>query len=541
MRFLFFLIFFLTSLAAQAANPSEDTFLQTEEADEQPPEIGIDKLPESWQQHSFSTDYKSINPAEKHEKIAIVGGGISGLYMASLLKEVGYSNITVFDSGTNKKIRGMKFKSKNGKSYWMPQGAIQISPGYLITGALASKYNIPLQKHHPVSEMKVAKEEGHNEVLNFRKNLLPAPHQEYIKFTNAYEEYVTKFNKLVASNFEYKHWNPLFAKSLNDLLLQVLKESKAKLSLNQARSLFALYLRSYGYGDNPTAYSVLSYVGSIRLLVPHAVWADGHLRLIRGGFQRIVNHLKEEVKDCLHEQTSVVSLTKIPREGQNPQVSLEIQKSGQANKTLVFDRVVVAAPFKQFVESGAIQNPNPWEQQIARDYKNEPYRTVQATVEHLPRGFFILTDNLKKDGYPTLIVNNFDKDCPENFATFYIPEHQTHTTEAETVRKLKETGAKLGLGSIDVHSVNIWNNFSAYFHNRVQENLALSVNSNFQGKEGIYYHLPFHDTVEPNLRFVHILFQMMTGKKAKFDSNSPQMHLNLAKKWIFAKRTAQVD
>lgn len=41
--------------------------------------------------------YKKVVPFQKNSKIAIIGGGAGGVHIAYLLKQKGYSNVTIFE------------------------------------------------------------------------------------------------------------------------------------------------------------------------------------------------------------------------------------------------------------------------------------------------------------------------------------------------------------------------------------------------------------------------------------------------------------
>ena len=461
---------------------------------------------------------------DKKDRVAIIGAGISGLFSAFLLtKKWGMNpeNVTIYDKGQGNKISNYLFHSSNGKIYPVPEGAIQIPPSYQLTMYLMRRAGLQLQSHPKIQSLQsdpFSAGPGF-QISDFNQSVLPKEkYQEFKKFTACYDFYADSFQKNVESDQFQIPEHPVYHGDLNSLITYCLNSSGADLNLEEAQALFWQYLWSYGYGQNPSAYSTLYYMGALDYILDISAGAgsfwlqpfsEGRLRMIHGGYKKLMESLSEPLESIIVRGATVTSVMRGDRP--DDQVRLTVSLSSGEELHRAFDHVIVATPFKEFIESEILKNPEDAERELAHAMRFQPYRTILGTVENLPKGIFLLPENIHKNGYPQLVTNHLGDDVPENFCIFYIPETDASRPMSETIETLKDYARSSGMGEIKVHKANNWKNYGSYIKDDPMNQLAKTFSPDFQGKNRIFYLTSLHDTVEPNLRFTKFLMEKATG------------------------------
>ena len=125
-QILYFLVCFIAfnSISCQQSNEDEIS----NKSDEILPEMHI----------TTDLPYKIRGPKSKHDKIAIVGAGPSGIHMAYMLKKLGYTNLHILE----------KADRVGGKSTTIPHRGVNHDIGTVYVGSDYQNSIIPLAKKY---------------------------------------------------------------------------------------------------------------------------------------------------------------------------------------------------------------------------------------------------------------------------------------------------------------------------------------------------------------------------------------------------------
>lgn len=389
----------------------------------------------------------------KSDRIAIIGGGFSGLLIAEGLKNKGYNHVTVFEKNDTLggKLHTVWIK---GKSYEI--GAV--------FGLPAQKHMKAFMKAHGIKAdgPKLARiyydAEGHK-IMQIPKASLG----DFVKELDRLPDVLGTFKSLENEN-------------LGELEPALMVPFSKWCDMNRfvvLKSIYAHYFTSYGLGDIevlPAVYvlKIMNYdnLMSFMELPEFCTWKEGVSSLIKAIEANIDDvRLSQNVK-AIHRQDNNTLLVETGYEA------------------LEYDHVILAAPLNQFAGLFASE---PEMVYFLNQIKYQSYSVYLFNAENVPKGCGCVMENLTADrrGHLVLWNSRWDQGEKETIVTVYAYDRPDDSREVSFQRVLTDL-QDLGIQNPKLYQVKRWNQ-CPYVEPKVLEEGFYQKIEAMQGKENIYF------------------------------------------------------
>lgn len=356
-------------------------------------------------------------------RIAVIGGGLSGLVIAAGLQKKGYRNVTVFerDNRLGGKLHTIWYK---GRSYEL--GAVFGLPVQKHLKNLMKEFNI---KTDGPNLSRVNYDIKGNKIMQIQKDELGDFLEEVDRLPDVLEDY----KSLYKINIHYLE-EPLmlpFSKWCEYHQFKVLKK------------IYMHYFTSYGLGDIDTVPAlyvlrILNYETVLSFMeVPEFfTW--------KSGVSSLIECLGQKVRNLrLGQSITKISLVK----GNTLSIQTELEE-------IEFDRVIITAPLNQF--SNLFSEDNQMKEFLSC-IKYQDYNVYTFIADKPPKGCGCVLDNLatSRNGHIILWKSRWDSNNEENLLTVYAYNHPDDSSAA-TLQVIKSDLLELGIENPRLHQFKSW-------------------------------------------------------------------------------------
>ena len=385
-------------------------------------------------------------------KIAIVGGGLSGLVIAEGLQKKGYKNVTVFerDNRVGGKLHTIWYK---GKSYEF--GALFGLPSQKHLKKLMKSFNIKIDG--PKLSRVNYDTNGHK-IMQIPKEALG----DFVEELDRLPDVLAAYKSLEYANIHNIEASLMlpFSKWCDINELKVLK------------TIYAHHFTSYGLGDIdvvPALYvlRVLNYDNFMSFMeVPEfCTWKEG--------VSSLTKCLERAIKDIRLGQ-KVTNITFSENEKVYIHTDFEV---------LEFDRVVITTPLNQFADTYSADGEM---KQFLKAIKYENYNVYAFIAEKIPKGCGCVLENLSINKKGNLIIWNarWDSRDGEELVMVYAYDHPGGTKES-SFKLIESDLLKLGIRNPRLYQVKRWQQCS-HVDTSVLQNGFYEKMEAMQGKNNIY-------------------------------------------------------
>lgn len=393
--------------------------------------------------------------AQNTPRIAIVGGGPSGMSTAHYLRQAGYTDVTVLEK--NSSVGGKSNTvTHDGQNYEM--GSIMLGPSYVEVIALAKEYNQPIVSFAKGST-------GMVEYSPTDSRMGPLTTIQKVKYLAAAAEYHWIYNK-------YKKYLQEPGMDKVPLELSMPFTEWAKKNAHMSNSLVELLSHSFvsfGYGymsEVPAAY-VLRYF-SPQLL---RSFIFGQVSMFKKGYQELWKAIAQ--KEKVHT---------------NFDVSHAVKENGvwkvqsQNGEVLEFDSIIWTGSLEQAAE--AMKLPKPLEN-VFKSIKYEQYYSTLVEFEKLPHGSGVITENYQASRQGGIVSWLHRWPSESDVANIYTLANDELTPEKVEEQILEF--AKLNGFKAKKIIKNVGWKYFPHFNQETFASGAYKTIEHYQGKDGLYF------------------------------------------------------
>lgn len=390
---------------------------------------------------------------DKRERIAVVGGGLSGLAIAEQLQKKGYEHVTVFEKT---KRAGGKLDTicYRGKTYEF--------------GAL---FGLPDQKHlKKLMKMLKLRAEGPKVArVNYDakgNRIMQIPKEDL-------GDFIEELDRLPDVLAQYQSLEEARIVEVEaDLMLSFTEWCRVH-DFRVLESVYAHYFTSYGLGyveRMPAIYvlRILSYSNLMSFMdfPKFSTWSSGVSILIDGLVQRLADlRLGQGVKE------------------------IQVKENGKIDirtefETLEFDRVVIAAPLEQFSSLYAGDAEMVW---CLNQIQYHRYNVYAFLVQEAPKGSGCILENLnpERNGHVVIWYSRWEKTDSESLFMVYAyddPERKA----SESLEIIKEDLLKMGIHDPKLYMYRRWKQCPHVGKVALRRGFYEKVHAR-QGEKGIYF------------------------------------------------------
>jgi protoporphyrinogen oxidase len=362
--------------------------------------------------------------SEIQDRIAIVGGGFSGLLLAEGLQKKGYSNVTLFEASDRLggKLHTVWYR---GKSYEL--GAV--------FGLPAQKRMKAFMKAHGIKAdgprlARVYSDSNGQNITQIPKASLGTFLQE-----------LDRLQDVLASHPSLNNVNLIALEHSLTLTFSVWCDMNQFIFL---KTVYAHYFTSYGLGDIevlPAIYvlSIMNYDTLMAFMeIPEfCTWKDGVTSLI--------NSLEAQVRDIRLSQ-KVIDVS-FDENRKALIVQTEFEK-------VQFDKVILAAPLNQFANVFHFDREM---QAFLKGIKYQSYSVYLIAAKNVPKGCGCITENLstQRRGHLVIWHTRWEQTDVETLVTVYAYDHPGDSWETSYDR-IETDLIKLGIVEPKLYRVKRW-------------------------------------------------------------------------------------
>jgi protoporphyrinogen oxidase len=388
----------------------------------------------------------------RDRRVAIIGGGLSGLVMAYRLKKKGYKNVTIFekDDRVGGKLHTIWYK---GKSYEL--GTLFGLPYQKSLKALMKSFNIKIDGP---KISRVNYDINGNKIIQIPKEALDDFVKELHKLPDVLEKYKS-LEKVNIHNIEDSLMLP-FSKWCDINQFKVLK------------TVYVHYFTSYGLGDidfMPALYvlRILNYdnLMSFMRLPEFYTWKDG--------VSSLVDCLKHEINDIRLTQTvTEISLSKHKK--------IWVYTDFEA---LEFDQIVITSPLNQFSH---VYGDDEEMKEFLNSIKYQDFNVYAFIADKTTKGCGCVLENLsvKKRGHILIWNSRWDSWDGEGLVMCYAYSNPENS-KAEALEIIKSDLLKLNFHNPRLYQFKHWKQ-CPYVDTSVLQKGFYEKMESMQGKNNIY-------------------------------------------------------
>lgn len=337
------------------------------------------------------SEFGWADPASADLRIAVLGGGVSGLTAARTLKKSGYKNVTVFEKEDH---AGGKVNSIDFANHHFELGAVWISRDYTVVREIAKEFGVSF-KDYIIPKMIVESNGKKTEFTKYflHKHKMHSVLSALIKFNSLKHKYASE-------------WDAGFANVSPDLF-ENFESFAIKNKIVPLADLFEPFFVACGYGYYKEVPAI--YIMKLMRMLLRIVRQDfigkfpgvhkAGLLTVEGGFQEIWKRLAATLD--VRTNSSISSIRRKIVDGK-PVVELTI--NGQ---TETFDRVVSSIPLPTLSK---IMDVSEEEAQLFNKVHDYEYWVTVFHGLDLPKGeTLFLKENIKAEtiGNPIVVANRY--------------------------------------------------------------------------------------------------------------------------------------
>ena len=385
-------------------------------------------------------------------KIAVIGGGLSGLVIAEGLQKRGYRNITVFEKA--ERIGGKLYTIwHREKSHEL--GAIFGLPSQPYLKSLMKRLNI--KADGPKLSRTNYNTKG-QKIMPISKEELRDFITELDRFPNVLEMYKS-FRKSNIENIEPALMLP-FSKWCDIHEFRILK------------TIYTQYFTIFGLGnieEVPALYvlRILNYENlmSFMELPEFITW--------KNGVSSLTERLSQEIRDIRLGQ-KVVDIILSDKETLVVKTQLE---------SLEFNKVIITAPLEQFA------NLRIWDEDMRENLKNIKYQSFNVygfIANEIPKGCGCILENLSIDqnGHINIWNSRWDEEDGEGMTMVYA-YNPPEDTKISPLDIIKDDLYNLGVENPRLYQAKSWKH-CPYVDTNTLENGFYDKMEEMQGKNNIF-------------------------------------------------------
>lgn len=406
-------------------------------------------------------------------RVAVIGGGLSGLVIAVGLGKKGYRNVTVLEK--DNRLGGKLFTIwYRGKSYEL--GAIFGLPVQQHLQALLKEFNI---KSYGPNLTRVYYDRSGNKIMQIPKKVLSALLEEVERFPVILAQY-SSLEKAKIEDLEQPLMMP-FSQWCDYHRFRVLKK------------IYQHHFTSYGLGDIeqvPALYvlRILNYDTIMSLLdLPELfTW--------KAGVSTLIDALSQKIKNIRLGQ----KVTKIA--GSNRQ-SLTVQTEFEQ---LEFERVVITAPLEQFSD---LYEQDEEMINFLAGIKYQDYYVYAFIVDKLPKGCGVILEHLSNQNKGHIMIWNsrWESGHQDHLLTVYAYRHPDYSRFA-SLKVIENDLLRLGIANPRLYQLKCWKQ-SPYVDSAALQRGFYQKMEAMQGKHNVFLAGEIMSTVsmENCLRYANYL------------------------------------
>lgn len=385
-------------------------------------------------------------------RVAIIGGGLSGLVIAEGLKQKGYEHVTVFEKEgrVGGKLHTICYR---GKSYEL--GANFGLPSHIHLKALMKKFHIKTDR---------PKLSRVNYDANGQK-VMPIPKEEL-------EDFVGELSRLPDALAIYPSLDDVNIHKIEPSLMLPFSMWCDIHEFRVLKTIYVHYFTIFGLGDIkevPALYvlRILNYqhLMSFMELPAFSTWEDG--------VSSLIECLKQEIKDIrLEQKVTNISFSKHD--------TLMIQTEFEVTE---FDRVIITAPLEQFSDCHIIDTDM---KQHLSAIQYQSFNVYAMIGEKIPKGCGCMIGNLSssRNGHMIIFDSRWDEYDGEGMVMVYAydpPDHH-HVSALDLI---KNDLLKLGVKNPRLYQAKRWRH-CPYVDTQALENGFYDKIESMQGKNNIF-------------------------------------------------------
>ncbi|MBS4536535.1 FAD-dependent oxidoreductase [Clostridium sp. D2Q-14] len=384
-------------------------------------------------------------------RVAVIGGGISGLVMASNLQKKGYKNVTVFER--ENRIGGKLYTIwYKGKSYEL--GALFGLPVQKNLQYLIKTLNIKIDG--PIL-CRVNYDTNGNKIMQIPKESLG--------------DFLEEINRLPDVLDDYKSLEKINIKNIESPLMLPFSKWCDIHQFSVLKNIYMHHFTSYGLGDIDEVPAI--YV--LRILSYDTVMSFIELPEFftrKYGMTSLVKTLGQSIKDLrLGQNVKNINLSN----HNTLYVCTEFEE-------LEFDRVIITSPIEQFIDL--------FDDNEMKDFleciKYQDYTVYAFIGKNLPKGCGCVLENLSRERRGHLIIWNsrWDSVKDEGLLTVYAYNHPK-LSSLESFKLLENDLIKLGIEDPKLYQFKNWKQ-GPYVDSYVLQKGFYEKMESMQGKNNIF-------------------------------------------------------
>ncbi|WP_252187844.1 FAD-dependent oxidoreductase [Anaeromonas frigoriresistens] len=388
-----------------------------------------------------------------NNKVAIIGGGLTGLVAASELQKKGYKNVTIFEK---EERLGGKLHTiyYNGRSYEL--GAIFGLPSQIYLKSLMKELHIK------TDGPKLSR-------INYDSNghkIMPIPKV-------ALGDFLKELDRLPKVLAHYPSLDDIFIHDIEVSLMLPFSEWCDLHNFNVLKTIYIQYFTIFGLGDinEVPALYVLRILNDKNLmsfmeLPEFLTWKDGVSSLIK--------YLIEEIKDIRFGQ-KVTNIFLSKNENLWVQTPFE---------TLEFDQIIITAPLEQY-DHLSIMGEGMMEHLSVIKYQS--FNVYAIIGKNVPRGCGCILENLYnyKNGHMILWDSRWDVSNGEEMIIVYAYSPLNNSKESN-FEIIKKDLLKLGVCNPRLYQAKLWHH-CPYVDTRELQDGFYNKMAAIQGKNNIFF------------------------------------------------------
>ncbi len=393
-------------------------------------------------------------PADKNQKIAIIGAGAAGVSTAHYLKQKGYRHITLYDR--RQRVGGKCFTQViGGRNYEF--GALVVGNGYDCIRSLINDAGLTTA---PLDSIKLLD-------LEVPDHLVQADYRHYARP-------LTSMTKVLATYLKYRiQLSPPGYNGLEktELAGYTMDQWLRKHQLDHLKSLLAPYYVSWGYGylEQVSAAYVFKLLDFyIRILARSYLMPNKNRpsSYLPEGYQKLFEVIAEPFELILGADIETIDR----REG------IEIGFDGQKRS---FDALILACPFQKTL---GFLDADVAEQTLFAKIRTLNFYTVVASVENLPPDHLVFIRNHLMPLRAGHMVSWYRRWPDRDRVVFYLLSHQVQNMD-QMVAGLRRDLAKIGATVQKIHHCDHWH----YFPHVTPTEIASGFYRDFEKMQGQRY------------------------------------------------------
>lgn len=386
------------------------------------------------------------------EKIAIIGGGVSGLYLANQLIKEGYKHVTIYEQEAR---LGGKLHSifYHGKSYEM--GALFSLPSQQYLKKFMKQAGL---KADGPKMSRVHFDAYGNRIMELPKEVLPV--------------FLDELDRLPNVLAQYHSLELPYIGEVEESLTVSFDEWCQGHDFKYIKNIYAHYFTSYGLGDVdsvPAIYvlKIITYENLMSFMeIPEfSTW--------KNGVEEIIRCLEKNIRDIRLNQ----KVTQMTWDG----VGVWIET---VNDRQHYDKVILAAPLNPFSKFYDFDREV---QTYLNQIQYQSYSVYAYLLENVKRVCGCVLENLKAENKGHLVIWHTRWELSENedLVTVYAYDHPS-LTGRESQAILREDLEKLGMKNPRLHYYKRWKQ-CPYVTSEVLKSGFYQKLRAMQGVRGVYF------------------------------------------------------